>query len=66
MKTARKSGEASTHIGSSFDDFLEEAGIRNEVEATAIEKILAWQAKFSGQAQIKRQRRDIYQPRAKP
>ena len=32
-----------THTGSSFDDFLDEAGIRNEVEAAAIKKVLAWQ-----------------------
>ena len=32
-----------THTGSSFDDFLDEAGIKNEVEAAAIKKVLAWQ-----------------------
>jgi hypothetical protein len=31
------------HLGSSFDDFLEEEGIRNEVEGVAIKKVLAWQ-----------------------
>lgn len=31
------------HTGSSFDDFLEEEGIRNEVEGAAIKKVLAWQ-----------------------
>lgn len=29
------------HIGSSFDDFLEEEGIRDEVEAVAIKRVLA-------------------------
>ena len=30
-------------IGSSFDDFLDEAGIREEVEAQALKEVLAWQ-----------------------
>lgn len=32
-----------THTGSSFDDFLDEENIRNEVESLAIKKVLAWQ-----------------------
>jgi hypothetical protein len=35
--------KVSIHTGSSFDDFLEEEGIRNEVEGAAIKKVLAWQ-----------------------
>ncbi|OSQ48280.1 XRE family transcriptional regulator [Thalassospira alkalitolerans] len=31
------------HIGSSFDDFLEEDGIREEVEAIAVKRVIAWQ-----------------------
>ncbi|MFT4041221.1 MAG: hypothetical protein QM692_23770 [Thermomicrobiales bacterium] len=31
------------HIGSTFDDFLDEEGIREEVEAHAIKRVLAWQ-----------------------
>lgn len=31
------------HSGSSFDDFLEEDGIREEVESAAIKRVLAWQ-----------------------
>ena len=31
------------HIGSSFDDFLEEEGLIEKVTAEAIEEILAWQ-----------------------
>jgi hypothetical protein len=31
------------HSGSSFDRFLEEEGIREEVEAVAIKRVLAWQ-----------------------
>lgn len=30
-------------IGSSFDDFLDEEGIREEVEAQALKDVLAWQ-----------------------
>jgi antitoxin HicB len=31
------------HTGSSFDSFLEEEGILEEVEAVAIKRIIAWQ-----------------------
>ena len=31
------------HIGSSFDDFLEEEGIREEVEAAAVKRVLAYE-----------------------
>jgi antitoxin HicB len=31
------------HTGSTFDSFLEEEGIREEVEGVAIKRILAWQ-----------------------
>lgn len=31
------------HIGSSFDDFLREEGIYEEVTAAAIKEVLAWQ-----------------------
>jgi len=30
-------------IGSSFDDFLQEEGIYEEVQATAIKRVLSWQ-----------------------
>jgi antitoxin HicB len=36
-------GVADKHSGSSFDDFLEEEGIRNAVESAAIKRVLAWQ-----------------------
>ena len=39
-KTKRK---AAAHSGSSFDSFLEEEEIRDEVEAVAIKRVLAWQ-----------------------
>ncbi len=31
------------HIGSSFEDFLKEEGIYEEVQAQAVKEILAWQ-----------------------
>jgi antitoxin HicB len=34
---------ANPHIGSSFADFLDEEGIRAEVEARAVKRVLAWQ-----------------------
>jgi antitoxin HicB len=39
----RKSRKKVNHDGSSFDHFLEEEGIREEVEAVAIKRVLAWQ-----------------------
>jgi antitoxin HicB len=42
-KSSKQPRASFTHTGSSFDDFLDEAGIRNEVEAAAIKKVLAWQ-----------------------
>jgi DNA-binding phage protein len=46
MKTAPPSNGTKrkiSHSGSSFDSFLEEQGIRNEVEAIAVKRVLAWQ-----------------------
>jgi response regulator of citrate/malate metabolism len=36
-------GAAGVHGGSSFDDFLEEEGYRDDVESVAIKRVLAWQ-----------------------
>lgn len=33
----------SKHIGSNFDDFLEEEGLREEVTAAAVKRVIAWQ-----------------------
>src|SRR5438445_13406632 len=49
-KEARKRREFS---GSTFDSFLEEHGIREEVEAVASKRILAWQL----EQEMKRQRK---------
>jgi len=39
----KKNRKRFDHSGSSFDSFLEEEGIREEVEAVAIKRVLAWQ-----------------------
>jgi hypothetical protein len=39
----KKAGKPFDHSGSSFDSFLEEEGIREEVEAVAIKRVLAWE-----------------------
>lgn len=40
---ARRKRKKTNHGGSSFDSFLEEEGNREEVEAVAIKRVLAWQ-----------------------
>jgi hypothetical protein len=51
----KKNGKkiAFDHSGSSFDSFLEEEGIREEVEAVAIKRVLAWQLSQEMQQQKK-------------
>jgi hypothetical protein len=39
----RKNRKRTDHSGSTFDSFLEQEGIREEVEAVAIKRVLAWQ-----------------------
>ncbi len=39
------------HIGSSFDDFLQEEGIFEEVNAVAVKRVLAWQIEQAMKAQ---------------
>lgn len=41
MSTANNA--AFDHSGSSFDSFLEEEGILDEVEAAAVKRVIAWQ-----------------------
>lgn len=41
------------HSGSTFDSFLEEEGIREEVEAVAVKRVLAWQLEQAMQQQQK-------------
>jgi antitoxin HicB len=39
----KKNRKKMDYSGSTFDSFLEEEGIREEVEAVAIKRVLAWQ-----------------------
>ncbi|MGA7156336.1 MAG: hypothetical protein WBY53_05795 [Acidobacteriaceae bacterium] len=52
-KSPKRQQANAVHTGSSFDDFLDEADIRNEVEGAAIKKVLAWQFE---QAMLKQQK----------
>ena len=54
MKYGQASAEV--HSGSSFDDFLEEEGIREEVESAAIKRVLAWQFEQEMERQHKTKR----------
>jgi len=49
----RKNHKRISHSGSTFDSFLEEEGIRKEVEAVAIKRVLAWQLSRAMQEQQK-------------
>jgi antitoxin HicB len=42
MKAKKKNGVIE-HTGSTFDSFLEEEGIREEVEAIAVKRVISWQ-----------------------
>ena len=41
--SVKKIRKRMNHSGSSFDSFLQEEGIQEEVEAVAIKRVLAWQ-----------------------
>jgi antitoxin HicB len=49
----KKNRKKMDHSGSTFDSFLEEEGIREEVEAVAIKRVLAWQLEQAMQDQQK-------------
>ena len=49
----KKNQKRMDHSGSTFDSFLEEEGIREEVEAVAIKRVLAWQLEQAMQEQQK-------------
>ena len=51
--SARKNRKRIDHSGSTFDSFLEAEGIREEVEAVAIKRVLAWQLEQAMQKQQK-------------
>jgi DNA-binding Xre family transcriptional regulator len=39
----KKKNEVVEHTGSTFDTFLEQEGIREEVEAVAVKRVISWQ-----------------------
>jgi antitoxin HicB len=49
----RKNHKVTDHSGSTFDSFLEQEGIREEVEAVAIKRVLVWQLSQAMQQQQK-------------
>jgi antitoxin HicB len=49
----KKNRKKVNHSGSTLDSFLEEEGIREEVEAVAIKRVLAWQLQDAMQKQQK-------------
>ncbi len=55
MKTRAREGTFD-HSGSSFDSFLDEEGIREEVEGVAVKRVLAWQLESAMRRQQKTKR----------
>jgi antitoxin HicB len=49
----RKKQKSTDHTGSTFNSFLEEEGILEEVEAVAIKRVLTWQLKKAMKEQRK-------------
>jgi antitoxin HicB len=49
----RKKRKRTDHNGSTFDSFLDEEGIREEVEAVAVKRVVAWQLERARQQQHK-------------
>jgi len=54
--TGRKNRKKIDHSGSTFDNFLEAEGIRAEVEAVALKRVLAWQLQQAMRKQQKTKR----------
>ena len=54
--TGRKVRKRISHSGSTLDSFLDEEGIREEVEAVAIKRVLAWQFEEAMRKQQKTKR----------
>jgi antitoxin HicB len=49
----KKNGKKRDYSGSTFDSFLDEEGIREDVEAVATKRVLAWQLEQAMQEQQK-------------
>jgi hypothetical protein len=53
----KRNRERTAHTGSTLDCFLEEEGIREEVEAVAIKRVQAWQIERALREQKKTNKR---------
>lgn len=63
----RKTRKRQNHSGSTFDSFLEEYGIREEVETLALKRVLAWQLRQAMRKQQKTKQamaRDLHTSRS--
>jgi hypothetical protein len=58
--TKRRKGTG--HDGSTFDSFLEEEGIREEVEALTLKRVLAWQLEQAMAKQLHPSRSPLLDP----
>jgi len=56
VMNVRKNRKRTDHSGSTFNSFLEQEGIREEVEAVAIKRVIAWQLEQAMQEQQKTKR----------
>lgn len=56
MSKRQRTARSDRHTGTSFDSFLEQEGIREEVEAIATKRILAWQLEREMRRQQKTKR----------
>ena len=52
----KKNHKRTNHDGSTLDSFLEQEGIRDEVEAVAVKRVLAWQLSQAMRKQQKTKR----------
>ena len=50
--SVKRNPERTARSGSTLDSFLEEEGIREEVEAVAIKRVQAWQIERALQEQV--------------
>jgi hypothetical protein len=50
---AKKKNVSPEHTGSTFDSFLEEEGIREEVEAVAVKRVIGLATRDTAEAQSK-------------
>ena len=53
MNVTKRRKRRKDHSGTTFDSFLEQEGIREEVEAVAIKRVVAWQLEQAMQDQRK-------------